>query len=125
MKATLQKEPRAEPQASRVEYLVPVVNIHETKSEYILEAEMPGVSKEGLEVTLEGNELAIQGRRTPEKTGGNPLLRERSAAAFRRVFELDPTVDASNISAKIEQGLLTVALPKSRHLQPRRISVSD
>jgi len=125
MKATLQKQPRAEQQPARVEYVTPVVNIYETKSDYVLEAEMPGVNKDGLEVTLDGNEITIQGRRAPEKTEGDPLLRERNTAEFRRVFELDPAVDSSNISAKIEQGLLTVVLPKSRHLQPRRIAVSD
>jgi len=125
MQTTLQKEPRSEPQPVRVEYLTPPVNIYETKSDYVLEAEMPGVNKDGLEVTLEGNEITIHGRRSLEKTSGDPLVRERSVAEFRRVFELDPALDTSKISAKIEQGLLTLVLPKSPQLQPRRIAVSD
>jgi len=125
MQATVQKEPRTEPQPVRVEYVTPPVNIYEMKSEYVLEAEMPGVNKDGLEVTLEANEITIHGRKTVEKTSGDALLRERNPAEYRRVFELDPTLDTSKISAKIEQGLLTLVLPKAAQLQPRRISVSD
>ncbi len=125
MSATLQKEPRTETQPSRVEYVTPPVNIYETKTDYVLEAEMPGVNKDGLEVTLEGNEITIHGRRTPETVAGEPLLRERYPAEFRRVFELDPALDTGKISAKVEQGLLTLVLPKSSRQQPRRIAVGD
>jgi len=125
MSATLQKEPRTETQPARVEYVTPPVNIYETKTDYVLEAEMPGVSKDGLEVTLEGNEITIHGRRAPETTAGEPLLRERYPAEFRRVFEIDPALDTGKISAKVEQGLLTLVLPKSSRQQPRRIAVAD
>lgn len=125
MSATLQKEPRTETQPSRVEYVTPLVNIYETKNDFVLEAEMPGVDKEGLEVTLEGNEITIHGRRVPETVVGEPLLRERYPAEFRRVFEIDPALDTTKISAKVEQGLLTLVLPKSSRQQPRRIAVGD
>ena len=125
MSATLQKEPRTEVQPARVEYMTPPVNIYETKNDYVLKAEMPGVNKGGLEVTLDANEITIHGRRVPETTTGEPLLRERPLAEFRRVFELDPALDTSKISAKIEQGLLTLVLPKSDCVQPRRIAVAD
>jgi HSP20 family protein len=61
----------------------------------------------------------------PETTVGEPLLRERHPAEFRRVFELDPALDTSKISAKIEQGLLTLVRPKADRVQPRRIAVTD
>jgi HSP20 family protein len=126
MTTTLQKEPRTETQATRVEYVTPPVNIYETKTDYVLEAEMPGVNKDGLEVTLEGNEITIQGRRSPETSAGEPLLRERyTTAEFRRVFEIDPSLDTGKISAKVEQGLLTLVVPKSSRQQPRRIVVGD
>jgi len=125
MSATLQKEPRTETQPVRVEYVTPPVNIYETKTDYVLEAEMPGVNKDGLEVTLEGNEITIHGRRVMETTAGEPLLRERYPAEFRRVFEIDPALDTGKISAKVEQGLLTLVLPKSSRQQPRRIAVGD
>ena len=125
MSATLQKESRTENQPARVEYVAPPVNIYETKTDYILEAEMPGVNKDGLEVTLDGNEITIHGRRAPETTAGEPLLCERYPAEFRRVFEIDPMLDTAKISAKVEQGLLTLVLPKSSRQQPRRIAVGD
>jgi len=53
------------------------------------------------------------------------LFRERSAADYRRVFELDPAIDTGRISAKMEQGMLTLSLPKSEEVKPRKIKVSD
>jgi HSP20 family protein len=124
MKATVQTEQRrgTDPQPAR-EYVSPEVNIFETKDGYVLEAEMPGVSKEGLEITLEGNEMTLVGRRKEEAAGGEPLFRERALTDYRRVFELDPAIDTAKIAAKMEQGLLTLTLPKSERIKPRRITV--
>ena len=110
-------------QSRTEEYVAPQVNIFETKDGYVLEAEMPGVNKEGLEITLEDNELTILGHRVVETTPGEPLFRERHAADYRRVFELDPAVDGSKISARVEQGVLTLTLPKSEKVKPRKIDV--
>lgn len=64
----------------RVEYVMPPVNIYETTQAYILEAEMPGVDKNGLEVTLEGNEITLLGRRRWKKSAVNNYF----ASAMRR-----------------------------------------
>jgi HSP20 family protein len=124
MKATVQNDQRraTEPQPAR-EYVSPEVNIFETSDGYVLEAEMPGVSKEGLEITLEGNEMTLVGRRKDEATPGEPLFRERALADYRRAFELDPAIDTAKIAAKMEAGLLTLTLPKSERVKPRRIAV--
>ena len=105
-------------------YLVPQVNIVETKDSFILEAEMPGVSKEGLEVLLEGNELTIVGRRQIGVVGAEPVYRESSPRNFRREFLLDPAIDTSKLSATIDQGVLTVTLPKAEKVKPRKIQVT-
>jgi len=105
------------------EFAAPEVNIFETKDGYVLEAEMPGVNKSVLEITLEGTELTLVGHRTTQTLPGGPLFRESSTADFRRVFELDPAIDASKIAAKMEQGILTLTLPKSEEVKPRRITV--
>ena len=105
------------------EYVAPNVNIFETPEGYVLQAEMPGVAKDGLEITLEGTEITIVGRRAPEAAVGETLFRERSVADYRRVFELDPAIDTAKVSAKIEQGILTVTLPKSERVKPRKITV--
>ena len=105
-------------------YLVPQVNIAETKDSLILEAEMPGVSKEGLEVLLEGNELTIVGRRETGVSGAEQVYRESSPRDFRREFVLDPSIDTSKLSATIEQGMLTLTLPKTEKVKPRKIQVT-
>jgi HSP20 family protein len=126
MKTIVQAEPKAATdRVERQEYLAPVVNIFETQDGYALEAEMPGVNKDGLEITLEGNEITIVGRRAVEPVNGEVLHRERSAADYRRVFELDPAIDTNKISARMEQGMLTLALPKSEQVKPRKITVSE
>ena len=102
---------------------VPGVNIFENKDGYVLEAEMPGVNKSGLEITLDGNEIAIVGHRGDSALAGQPLFRESQHADYRRVFELDPAIDANRISARMEQGILTLTLPKSEKVKPRKINV--
>jgi HSP20 family protein len=111
--------------AVRDEYVAPEVNIFETKEGYVLQAEMPGVNKAGLEITLEGTEITLIGRRTSEPIKGEALFRERQTADFRRVFELDPAIDTTKISATIDQGVLTLTLPKSERVKPRKITVGD
>jgi len=105
-------------------YLVPQVNIAETKDSLILEAEMPGVSKEGLEVLLEGSDLTLVGRRQTGVPGAGPVYRESSPRDFRREFVLDPSIDTSRLSATIDQGVLTVTLPKTEKVKPRKIQVT-
>jgi HSP20 family protein len=106
-------------------YVTPDVNILETQEDYVLQAELPGVNKDGLEITLEGNELTLVGRRQRGELKTRALYRESSAADYRRVFELDPAIDAARIDAKIEQGVLTLRLPKSERVKPRKITVND
>lgn len=126
MKGTVQRESRVNnDRPAQQEFIAPEVNIFETKDGYVLEAEMPGVSKEGLEITLEGNEITITGHRELSHVHGEPLFRECQLADFRRVFELDPAIDTGKISAKMTQGVLTLTLPKSEKVKPRKIAVND
>ena len=106
-------------------YVTPGINVFETKDGYVLEAELPGVSKDGVEVTLDGNELTLVGRRGPEVLKAESLYRESNTADYRRVFELDASIDSSKIDAKIDQGVLTLQLPKSERGKPRKIAVND
>ena len=86
--------------------------------------EMPGVNKDGLEITLEGNEITIIGHRQPETLKADVLYRESRPMDYRRVFELDPAIDTAKISAKMEQGILTLRLPKTEKVKPRKISIT-
>ena len=105
-------------------FVSPRVNIFENKEGYLLEAEMPGVSKAGVEVLLEGNELTLVGRRQTDVPNAELVYRESSPWEFRRTFVLDPSSDTSKVNASIEQGVLTVHLPKTEMVKPRKIAVS-
>jgi HSP20 family protein len=107
------------------EYLLPPVNIIENKDGFCLEAEMPGVNKQGLDVLLEGNELTLIGRRQQESLDAELLYCESSPRDFKRVFVLDPVVDTSKIDARMDNGVLKLFLPKAESVKPRRISISD
>ena len=122
MKAIAQRENRAVAERAP-EYAAPDVNIFESNDGYVLEAEMPGVTKEGLEITLEGTEITITGTPKEEPMKGEFLLRESRRAAYRRVFELDPAIDTARIAARVDQGVLTLTLPKSEKVKPRKIAV--
>ena len=110
---------------NRAATVTPMANIVETTDGYLVEAEMPGVTKDGLEVTVENGELAIVGRRSVMKPDGTAVYRESRDLDYRRVFELDPAIDTARINAKLENGILKVHLPKTEAVKPRRISVSD
>lgn len=123
---TQKNQPGQMPGQSTMNYLSPPVHIYETKDGYMLEAEMPGVNRTGLEVLLEGNELTIVGHRdgTLPAGSGSVLYRESRSASFRRVFELDPAIDAQRITARVENGVLYLTLPKAESVKPRKINVS-
>jgi len=125
MNAIAQKEKSAAPATVQPDkiYLSPDVNIYENEQGYVLESEMPGVNKDGLEVTLEANSLTLVGRRADDAPKAHLLYRESKPADFRRVFELDPAIDTTKIRAQMNQGLLTLELPKAEAVKPRRIKV--
>src|SRR5215472_3547067 len=122
MKADLQKDPKVA-NGGTTTFVSPEVNILETQDGYVLEAEMPGVNKEGLEITLEGSEITITGHRQLESLPGEVLFQESNESDYRRVFELDPAIDTAKVSARMEQGVLTLTLPKSERVKPRKIKV--
>jgi HSP20 family protein len=118
----LSTESRPQSAQSR-RFATPLVDIESTQDGYVLYAEMPGVSKDGIEVTVENGDLLIVGHRRPLEVSGEPIYRESRLYDFRRVYELDPSIDTSRISARIENGLLIVNLPKAEKVKPRRIEV--
>ena len=106
-------------------YVAPDVNVFETKDGYVLQAEIPGVTKAGLDINVDGDTLTIVGRREKNELKAESLYRESSDADYRRVFELDPAIDIARIDAKVDQGVLTVNLPKSERVKPRKVTISD
>jgi HSP20 family protein len=90
----------------------------------MLQVEMPGVNKDGLEISVENNELTIIGRRSLPAVEGTLIHRESRRENYGRTFKLDPSIDADKINAKIDQGVVTLTLPKAEQLKPRKIKVS-
>jgi HSP20 family protein len=121
---TLVRENRKSDQQRSEQFVTPVASVIEGADVYMLNVEMPGVNKEGLEISVENNELTIIGRRSLPQIEGTLIHRESRPENFRRVFELDPSIDMSKISARIDQGVLTLTLPKAEQVKPRKITVS-
>ena len=120
---TLVRENRNASQ-QREQFVMPAASVVEDGDVYLLKVEMPGVNKEGLEISVENNELTILGRRSLPAIEGTLIHRESRPENFRRAFELDPSIDTAKVSACIEQGILTLTLPKAEQVKPRKITVS-
>jgi HSP20 family protein len=103
---------------------VPPASVIESSDGYTLEVEMPSVNKDGLDISIDNNELTIIGWRSVPKIDGTLIHHESRPENFRRTFELDPSIGADKISARVEQGLVTLTLPKAEHVKPRKITVS-
>jgi HSP20 family protein len=82
------------------------------------------VNKDGLEISVENNELTIIGRRSLPAVEGTLIHHESRRENYRRAFELDPSIDADKISATIGQGVMTLILSKAEQVKPRKIKVS-
>ena len=106
------------------QFVAPAATVFETTDGYTLDVEMPGVSKENLEMWVENNALTILGRRSTPAVEGTLVHRESRPENFRRSFELDPSIDVDKISAKVEHGVVTLILPKAEQVKPRKIAVA-
>jgi HSP20 family protein len=121
---TLTRETRESDRGQAEQFITPPASVTEIADGYMLEIEMPGVKRDGLEISVENNGLTIIGQRSLPAVEGTLIHRESRPENFRRVFELDPSIDADKISATIDQGLVTLILPKAEHVKPRKITVS-
>jgi HSP20 family protein len=117
--------PVAESRAPERGWLTPAVNVTENKDGFNITADLPGVNKSGLEITLDGDEIILTGRREDAMEGAAVVHRESAVADFRRVFQIEPGVDTAKITAHIEDGVLTLFLPKREEIKPRTIRISE
>ena len=104
--------------------LRPAVDIFETDEGITLQADMPGVSKDRLNLRIEGNSLLVEGKiGIAPQDHMQPLYADVRSATFRRTFLLSNEFEASRIDANLKDGVLTVRIPKRQELRPRRIEV--
>src|SRR5580698_6525758 len=115
------------PLARTSEFLgwAPAFDVYEEKDNFIVKAELPGMKKEDINVSLHDGDLIISGERKSEtKSEGTEVYRaERYFGKFQRTVSLPPTVAANNVKAEYKDGILTVTLPKSEEAKPRQIEV--
>jgi HSP20 family protein len=103
-------------------YVLPPVDIYETSESLVLMADLPGVSKEDLDLRVDNNVLTLQGK-SSHAASGEAIYREYELVNFFRQFELSEQVDQEKIAADFKQGVLTLHLPKVEKLKPRQIEV--
>jgi len=102
----------------------PEVNIYEDENSFMVLANVPGMTKEEISISLKDNSLKISGtKKTAEKEEINYHLRERKHGDFERNFLLDEKVDVNNISAEMKNGLLLIKIPKSPETKPVKIDI--
>ena len=103
---------------------VPEVDIYEDKDSLYLKADMPGVSRENVSIDLKDSVLTIDGHVEPaEYEGLKPLYSEYNVGHFCRSFNLSEKIDQEKIEASMDNGTLTLILPKAEKAKPRHISV--
>ncbi|MGB5400706.1 MAG: Hsp20/alpha crystallin family protein, partial [Thermoanaerobaculia bacterium] len=104
---------------------VPPVDVQETEDAYVFTAELPGMSKDDVSITLEDNLLTLSGERSlKEKEEGENFHRvERAYGSFSRSFSLPSQVDSSKVEASFKDGLLTVEIAKAEQAKPRKIEI--
>jgi HSP20 family protein len=107
---------------ARERHAAPPVDIYEMADALVLTADLPGVSKEGLEVRIDDEVLTISGK-AAHAAPGDPIYREYDLPNFFRQFELSEEVDRDRVSAELKNGVLTLRLPKAERARPKQIEV--
>ena len=106
-------------------FFVPTTDIFETEQALSLIVEMPGVDKSKVDVSVEDGVLTIQGQIDFSKYEGmQPIYTEYNIGHYRRSFSLSNKIAQDKIAAEMQDGVLTLVLPKAEEAKPRRISVS-
>jgi HSP20 family protein len=105
----------------------PAVNVWEKPDGFVLEAELPGLSMENLDITVEGAEITIRGERKPAVPSQEATLhkRERWVGSFERTLEFPCEIDADRAEATLRDGVLTLSLPKSPAAAAKKISIKS
>ncbi|PYQ61023.1 MAG: molecular chaperone [Acidobacteria bacterium] len=105
---------------------VPPVDIQETADSYRLQAELPGLTRDDINITLENNVLRLTGERKFERDAKKENFQriERTYGAFSRAFALPQQVNNEGVQAAFENGVLTITVPKAEQAKPRKIEIS-
>ena len=105
-------------------YVMPRVNVIEQPETVRIEAELPGVPKDGVHLEVKDNELTLIGQRAAASGEGRLHIRERAPVDYRRVFALSRAIDPTRVDAEMKDGILTVTLHKREEVKPRKININ-
>ncbi|CAG8610993.1 5766_t:CDS:2 [Paraglomus occultum] len=103
----------------------PLIDVHETDKEYVVNAELPGLKKEEINLDLHDNALTISGETKQDNKykEGNTYVQERRYGNFSRTIALPNNIKADAVSAKFNDGVLEVVIPKAEHAQPKKVTI--
>jgi len=106
---------------------MPSFEVIERKDGYTVSADVPGVGKEDLDVSLTGNRLTVSGKRRQDiqEKGERFFAFERAYGAFSRSFTLPSDADAESLEAELADGVLNITVPKRAELQPKKIALKE
>lgn len=111
----------------RADAWTPPIDVYETDDRYVVSAEVPGLTREQIELAVEASQLTVRGQRTDTPGVRDPIVHfhqvERGHGAFSRTFEFADKIDVAGVTADLTNGVLTVTLPKIPPPPPRKIEV--
>ena len=107
---------------NRVSGFTPLVDVHETKDEYLVKVDLPGVKADDVSVEVNDNVLSISGSRVAQETGQAQLI-ERPYGSFVRTLTLPQGVESDSIEAGYQEGVLELRIPKPAEQKPKKITI--
>lgn len=104
---------------------IPYADVYETPDSLWIRCDLPGVSEDDLEITLEKKVLTLSGRQMNQgRVGAEPVAAEYRTGIYQRSFSLNRDVDEGSVKARLRNGVLDLEIPKSPEAKPRRIPIS-
>ena len=102
----------------------PPVNVYTTDDQVVVAAEIPGIAKEDVDLSIAGDTLTLNVKREPAENEEACFRRERLRGEFRRLISLPEPVEAEKAAAEYKQGILTITIPRREEFKPRKIEVN-
>jgi HSP20 family protein len=102
----------------------PLADVEEAEDAYVVEIELPGVQRDDIDVQLSDRQLTVSGEVKEKERAGVVRRRSRRTGRFEYSVTLPADVDAGNVSARLDNGVLSVRVPKAEQAKPRRIEIT-